>query len=262
MFGKYEITMKAAPGTGIVSSSVLQSDDLDEIDWEWVGAYDDQVQTNYFGKGITGSFNRGATISFDGTQDGWHTYSVDWTEDQIVWAIDGNTVRTLTASAAGSQYPQTPCRLKIGAWCGGCPGNAQGTINWAGGPANFGDGPFTMTVQSISVVDYSTGSQYKYGDQSGTWSSIESVGGRVNGNIGGTVSDPPAASGSARPTVYPINPSTSGNVTATTYPGLPPGWSVNPATGKVVPPSSAGMGKHNPSYLFGDLVSMSTANVQ
>ena len=32
MFGKYDITMKAAPGAGIVSSVVLQSDDLDEID--------------------------------------------------------------------------------------------------------------------------------------------------------------------------------------------------------------------------------------
>ena len=53
MFGKYELTMKAAPGAGIVSSAVLQSDDLDEIDWEWLGAVKDEVQTNYFGKGQT-----------------------------------------------------------------------------------------------------------------------------------------------------------------------------------------------------------------
>lgn len=33
MWGKFEVTMKAAPGAGIVSSIVLQSDDLDEIDW-------------------------------------------------------------------------------------------------------------------------------------------------------------------------------------------------------------------------------------
>lgn len=33
MWGKFEVTMKAAPGAGIVSSLVLQSDDLDEIDW-------------------------------------------------------------------------------------------------------------------------------------------------------------------------------------------------------------------------------------
>lgn len=32
-FGKAEVVMKAASGTGICSSVVLESDDLDEIDW-------------------------------------------------------------------------------------------------------------------------------------------------------------------------------------------------------------------------------------
>lgn len=32
-FGKTEITMRAANGTGVVSSFVMESDDLDEIDW-------------------------------------------------------------------------------------------------------------------------------------------------------------------------------------------------------------------------------------
>jgi hypothetical protein len=31
-FGKVEITLKAANGTGVVSSFVMESDDLDEID--------------------------------------------------------------------------------------------------------------------------------------------------------------------------------------------------------------------------------------
>ncbi len=48
--------MKAAPGAGIVSSVVLESDDLDEIDWEWVGATAGEAQSNYFGKGIQLSF--------------------------------------------------------------------------------------------------------------------------------------------------------------------------------------------------------------
>ena len=50
MFGKVDIVMQAAPGAGIVSSFVLQSDDLDEIDWEWLGADPDEAQSNYFGK--------------------------------------------------------------------------------------------------------------------------------------------------------------------------------------------------------------------
>jgi beta-glucanase (GH16 family) len=46
MFGKVEVAMKAAPGAGIVSSVVLQSDTLDEIDWEWLGADPDEVQVS------------------------------------------------------------------------------------------------------------------------------------------------------------------------------------------------------------------------
>lgn len=32
-FGRVDVVLKAAPGVGIVSSFVLESDDLDEIDW-------------------------------------------------------------------------------------------------------------------------------------------------------------------------------------------------------------------------------------
>ena len=32
-FGKVEVVLKAANGTGVVSSFVMESDDLDEIDW-------------------------------------------------------------------------------------------------------------------------------------------------------------------------------------------------------------------------------------
>jgi hypothetical protein len=35
-FGKVEIEMKIAPGQGIVSSSVMQSSVLDEVDWVWL----------------------------------------------------------------------------------------------------------------------------------------------------------------------------------------------------------------------------------
>lgn len=45
-FGKVEVVMQAAPGRGIVSSIVLESEDLDEIDWEFLGGDTVQVQTN------------------------------------------------------------------------------------------------------------------------------------------------------------------------------------------------------------------------
>ena len=129
MFGHVEFTMKPAPGVGVVSSAVMQSDDLDEIDWEWLGGDSNQVQSNYFGKGQTTTYNRGAFHSNPNNQASFKTYTIDWTANQISWQIDGTTVRTLTPETAeAGQYPQTPMMIKVGAWSGGDPSNPQGTI--------------------------------------------------------------------------------------------------------------------------------------
>ncbi|KAL7927740.1 glycoside hydrolase family 16 protein [Trichoderma austrokoningii] len=187
MFGRVEVTMKAAPGAGIVSSVVLQSDDLDEIDMEWLGAEPDQMQSNYFGKGQTTSYNRGEFHTVSGTQANWIKYTVDWTQDRIIWMAGDSVLRTLTqADAESNQYPQTPMQVKFGSWAGGDPAtNAPGTVKWAEGPTDFSKGPFTMMVQSISITDYSTGKQYVYSNNSGSWQSIQAVGGTVNGNANG-----------------------------------------------------------------------------
>ncbi|KAK5131197.1 hypothetical protein LTR08_001222 [Meristemomyces frigidus] len=260
MFGHVEVKMKAAPGTGIVSSCVLQSDDLDEIDWEWLGGSGAEVQSNYFGKGQTTTYDRAAVHAVTDSQGEWHTYAVDWTETQIVWQIDGKTVRVLSSNDANGQYPQTPMQLKLGSWAGGDPANPAGTISWAGGDTDYSAGPFTMIVQSLSVTDYSTGTQYEYGNESGNWTSIESTGGSVNGNAqaSDTAIAAPAitstSSGDTEPfsgthascstcstpgvSGWTISTVSSAAVTNTDYPGLPSGWTVS-SSGKVIPPSAA-----------------------
>jgi len=50
-FGSVSVVMKAATGQGIISSIVLESDDLDEVDWEFMGGNGTHAETNYFGKG-------------------------------------------------------------------------------------------------------------------------------------------------------------------------------------------------------------------
>lgn len=258
MFGKVEIVTQAAPGAGIVSSFVLQSDTLDEIDWEWLGADPDQVQTNYFGKGQTTSYNRGAFHADPGSQTGFKTYTIEWTPQQIVWQIEGVTVRTLEPANAENQYPQSPMQVKFGAWSGGDPANSPGTIQWSQGPTDYSKGPYTMKVRSLKVQDYSTGTQYVYGDQSGTWESIRSVGGTIFSGGDVPVQNAPEVTATAtgqpipftpsqtsaydRPSVYPWIPNPSASQppqsTFSNYPGLPAGWTVSD-TGKVVPPSSA-----------------------
>jgi len=51
--------IEAAPGAGIVSAFILQSDCLDEIDWEWLGGVTTTVQSNYFSRGIANYGNSG-----------------------------------------------------------------------------------------------------------------------------------------------------------------------------------------------------------
>ena len=55
--------MQVAPGKGIITSTVLFSDYLDEIDWEFCGndfgvlTSEEGGQNNYFGKGVTGTYD-------------------------------------------------------------------------------------------------------------------------------------------------------------------------------------------------------------
>jgi beta-glucanase (GH16 family) len=153
-FGKVDVVLKAAPGQGIVSSFVMESDDLDEIDWEWLGGDTTQVETNYFGKGNTTTYDRATYVSVASPQDTFHTYTVDWTAQAIKWSIDGNVIRTLAYDDAngGSNYPQTPMQVKMGNWVGGSSTAPQGTVEWAGGLADFSNGKSFSDRRSICTA--------------------------------------------------------------------------------------------------------------
>lgn len=174
-FGVVEVIMKAASGQGVISSVVLQSDDLDEVDWEWMGGNSTHVETNYFGKGNTTTFDRAIYYPVSTPQNAFHNYTIVWTSEEIKWMIDGNVVRTLPYAAAngGNNFPQTPMNVRIGIWAGGDSANPKGTIEWAGGPVDYNAGPFTMVVQSVRITDGSKGSSYSYGDNSGSFKTIK-----------------------------------------------------------------------------------------
>ncbi|KAL8342670.1 hypothetical protein RB601_004826 [Gaeumannomyces tritici] len=260
MFGRVEVTMKAAPGKGIVSTLVLQSDTLDEIDLEWLGADGSEVQSNYFGKGLTTSYNRGQFHKNPGNQDRFITYAIDWTQDRIIWSIDGTAVRTLKyADAEPGQYPQTPMQVKFGAWSGGDPANPSGTVEWARGPTDYSRGPFSMLVRSIVVADYSSGKQYKYKDTSGTWQSIEAVGGSVNGNKDRAGSITVTATAAAATSLSPSVPAGIGGPAAvkpSAYPSpypVPEGWRIR-SDGKLIPAAGALIRPPHLALIFGPLI--------
>ena len=150
LFGRVDVKMQAAPGTGIVSSIVLESADLDEIDFVVLGGNTTAVETNYYGKG---SNNVQTWPAADSPQTNSYTYSIDWTSSSLVWSINGKAVRTLAYSDAdgGASFPQTPMALKVGNWDGGKPGGSPATIAWAGGLTDFSKGPFAMYLESVTV---------------------------------------------------------------------------------------------------------------
>lgn len=171
--------LKAASGQGIISSIVLESDDLDEIDWEFMGGNTTHAETNYFGKGNQTVFDRAFYYPVSSNiQENFHNYTVDWTAERLIWIIDGVAVRTLLYADAnnGTNYPQTPMTVRMGIWSGGdVDNNSEGTVEWAGGATDFSKAPFSMYVQSAQVTDYSTGAEYKWTDKTGSFSSIKSI---------------------------------------------------------------------------------------
>lgn len=177
-FGRVEVHMQAAQGQGIISSIVLESDDLDEVDWEFMGGNTTHVETNYFGKGNTTTYDRAIYYPVDKPLETFHNYTVHWTSETIEWWIDNVLVRTLPYAAAngGYNFPQTPMNVRLGIWAGGDPDNPKGTIDWAGGVCDFSKAPFTMYVKSVSITDFSSGKAYHYSDKSGSWQSIKSIG--------------------------------------------------------------------------------------
>jgi len=180
MFGRFEVVMKAAPGTGIVSSAILQSEALDEIDWEFLGTNTKQCLTNYFGKGNTSSYDRGKDFEMSAPQDDYHNYTIDWNKDRIEWWLDGKLLRTLLYDDAlgGKNYPQTPMNIRLGVWAGGdVANNDPGVVEWAGGKTDFKDGPFTMKVQSVYAKDQGTGEKYSWADMdsSGSYEKVKVI---------------------------------------------------------------------------------------
>lgn len=213
MFGKVSVTLRASPGAGTVSSFILESDDLDEIDWEWLGSSDTNVESNFFGKGNTTTYDRALYHDVTDPIGTFSTYTIDWTAASTNWYINGALVRTLNyddpLAVYGKNYPQTPMRVKMGNWVGCVDAAAmanpatQGTCQWAMGPStayiDWNSNPsLTMYVSSVTIQDYGAGGNYVYSDESGSWQSITSTSGGSNSGEGSGSSS--ASTGTTSPT--------------------------------------------------------------
>ncbi|KAI1346985.1 concanavalin A-like lectin/glucanase domain-containing protein [Xylaria sp. FL0043] len=219
-FGKIDVEVECAPGQGIVTSSVLQSDDRDEIDWEWIGSDTAQVQTNYFGKGDDSTFDRGGYSKVANPATTTHTYTIDWTKDYVHWIIDGTLVRELKYEDAkdGTRFPQTPAQLKLGTWVAGSSTEPEGTVQWAGGLADFSKGPFTAYYKKVTIQDYAGGvaNAKQYVWKSGSDGSYQSIEVETKDGSDSSSDDSTTTSASAKPTSTKASSATKDDETTTT----------------------------------------------
>ncbi|KDQ16709.1 glycoside hydrolase family 16 protein [Botryobasidium botryosum FD-172 SS1] len=163
-YGNITARMKTSKWAGVVSAFITMSDSKDEIDWEWPGINTTQAQTNYFWLGVANySANHGSTINgVSDTYSNYHDYTIDWQPSQLVFSIDGKTVRTITKESTLNggvyQYPTTPARVQISLWPAGINTSAPGTVTWAGGMINWNDpdyvaagGHFSNVISSVTI---------------------------------------------------------------------------------------------------------------
>jgi beta-glucanase (GH16 family) len=199
------------------------------------------VETNYFGKGNTTTYNRATYEAVDDPQDNWHIYTIDWTSEYVKWYVDGALVRTLLYADAldGKNFPQTPMRIKIGNWDGGAADEAEGTVEWAGGYTDLDDAPFIMYVKNVTIEDYTTnGTTYTYGDMTGSYTSI------VIGD-NSTSSNTSYTGGSSVGTSNSSSTSTSSSANSSTT------SSSNSSTSSAAVTSGARIGGQSGSFLMG-----------
>jgi Beta-glucanase/Beta-glucan synthetase len=134
-YGKYQVSMKPAKNTGVVSSffsytGPSDNNPWDEIDIEFLGKDTTKVQFNYFTNGV-GHHEYIYDLGFDASQS-YHTYAYYWRPDFIAWYVDGKEVYRATQN-----IPTHPGKVMMNLWPG------IGVDSWLG--AYDGKTPITAS---------------------------------------------------------------------------------------------------------------------
>ncbi len=92
-YGRFEVRVRSAPGSGVVSSLFTYHElgasgieEWNEIDIEWLGRYNDEVQYNTITDWQVGHEHR-QPLAFDPAAD-FHVHGFEWTPDYVAWFVD------------------------------------------------------------------------------------------------------------------------------------------------------------------------------
>lgn len=99
LYGRFEVRMKAAWGSGLLSSFFTYNDvdpnsRWNEIDIEILGRYPDDVQFNIIPPDRLNHVHH-QFVPFDPSLD-FHVYAIEWTDHYVAWFVDGVEVHRQT----------------------------------------------------------------------------------------------------------------------------------------------------------------------
>ncbi|MEM7662270.1 MAG: family 16 glycosylhydrolase [Pseudomonadota bacterium] len=129
-FGRFEVVMRAAEGSGLVSSFFTHTgpyfgDPHDEIDFEVLGKDTTRIWLNWFKDGTPGAA-KWHRLGFDATAD-FHLYAFEWTPETIRWYVDGELIYERPEGSLS--VPTTPGRIIVNLWSG-----REAAYGWHGTP--------------------------------------------------------------------------------------------------------------------------------
>lgn len=158
LYGRFEMSMKACNGSGLLSTFFLYKNGSEqtgtfweEIDIEIFGKDNAQTfQTNIITDGLSG----GLTLSEEehhydfSLADTFHVFAVEWTPDYVAWFFDGTEVRRETgAQVADLTNPQS---YRFNTWI-------SGAASWVG-DFNPNVLPQSQYVDWLKYYSYNEGS--------------------------------------------------------------------------------------------------------
>jgi beta-glucanase (GH16 family) len=171
-YGRFEARMKLPRGQGIWPAFWMLGNDIGSAGWpnsgeidimENIGREPSTVHGTIHGPGYSGAGGIGAPYSIGGAfADAFHTFSVDWSPNLIIWYVDGNEFQRRTpASLNGNRWVfDHPFFMIMNVAVGGYwPGYPDGTTMF----------PQSLAVDYVRVYAAPTG---------GTGGQITGIGGK------------------------------------------------------------------------------------